>query len=92
MTTCRTCELTDRRDAGEAPPWDDIVSTSGWDVAHAFGTHVIPRARDLPATQVGPAIFSRVGLADDACVTEARMTQIATGLRTLLRADGYGNG
>ena len=70
MTTCRTCELTDRRDAGEAPPWDDIVSTSGWDVAHAFGTDVegwvvlvarrhietVADLTDAEAAQLGPLI------------------------------------
>src|SRR5436305_11209877 len=37
---CKTCELVDRRDHGEAPPWDNIVRTPLWDVAHAFGTSV----------------------------------------------------
>ncbi len=40
MTACRTCELIGRRDSGEAPPWDRIVRTLGWDVAHAYGTSV----------------------------------------------------
>jgi len=40
MTRCRTCELIERRDAGDAPPWDLILRTPGWDVAHAYGTSV----------------------------------------------------
>ena len=40
MTTCRTCVLVARRDAGEAPLWDAILRTPGWDVVHAFGTAV----------------------------------------------------
>lgn len=40
MTACRTCELVQRRDAGGAPPWDQIVRTPTWDVAHAFGTTI----------------------------------------------------
>ena len=35
MTECRTCELVERRDAGAAPAWDEIVRTPGWDLAHA---------------------------------------------------------
>lgn len=37
---CVTCELVERRDAGEAPPWDRILRTDNWDVVHAFGTSV----------------------------------------------------
>ncbi len=40
MADCMTCELVARRDRGEAPPWDAIVRTPGWDVVHAFGTAV----------------------------------------------------
>ena len=40
MADCRTCELVARRDSGQAPPWDRIVRTPGWDVAHAYGTAV----------------------------------------------------
>lgn len=35
-----TCELVQRRDRGEAPLWDRIRRTPGWDVVHAFGTSV----------------------------------------------------
>lgn len=35
-TTCQTCELIKRRDAGETPLWDSIYRTEYWDVAHAF--------------------------------------------------------
>ena len=37
---CVTCELVERRDAGEAPAWDAIARTPHWDVVHAFGTAV----------------------------------------------------
>lgn len=36
MTACRTCELTERRDRGEAPPWDEIVRTDHWDLVHTY--------------------------------------------------------
>jgi diadenosine tetraphosphate (Ap4A) HIT family hydrolase len=38
MKPCRTCELTERRDSGAAPPWDSIYRTPHWDVAHAFNS------------------------------------------------------
>lgn len=38
MGGCYTCELTARRDAGEAPVWDSIWRTEYWDVAHSFNT------------------------------------------------------
>ena len=38
MATCKTCELVNRRDAGEAPIWDSIHRTRYFDVAHAFNT------------------------------------------------------
>ena len=145
MTTCRTCELLARRDAGEAPPWDMILRTPCWDVVHAFGTsvegwlvlvvrrhitalaelsddesaemgplvrdvsralqatvgcpktyvvqfpeardhphvhiHVIPRAADLPDEMQGPRIFTLLGVPDERCVPEARMNEIAAGVR-----------
>ncbi len=31
-----SCELIRRRDDGTAPPWDAIVRTEGWDLAHAY--------------------------------------------------------
>ena len=37
---CATCALTERRDRGEAPPWDLILRTRHWDLAHAFGTAI----------------------------------------------------
>jgi diadenosine tetraphosphate (Ap4A) HIT family hydrolase len=40
MTRCHTCELTERRDRGEAPTWDSIIRTDGWDLAHAYDTAV----------------------------------------------------
>ena len=70
MTPCRTCELIDRRNRGEAPPWDSIARTPGWDVVHAFGTgvegwlvlaarrHIVAVAEmtDAEATELGPLI------------------------------------
>ena len=38
MSDCRTCELIERRDRGEAPPWDSILRTDRWDVVHAYDT------------------------------------------------------
>ncbi len=38
MTHCVTCQLVERRDAGEAPDWDAIVRTDHWDVVHSFNT------------------------------------------------------
>lgn len=41
MTTtqpCMTCELIDRRDRGEAPPWDMIHRADHWDLVHAYNT------------------------------------------------------
>lgn len=35
---CLTCKLTARRDAGEAPLWDNIYRTAYWDVVHAYNT------------------------------------------------------
>jgi diadenosine tetraphosphate (Ap4A) HIT family hydrolase len=40
MVECRTCELLALRDAGEAPPRDNVVRTLYWDVVHAFGTAI----------------------------------------------------
>ncbi len=40
MVSCMTCELVERRDRGEAPPWDAILRTDSWDVVHAFGTSI----------------------------------------------------
>jgi diadenosine tetraphosphate (Ap4A) HIT family hydrolase len=38
VAECVTCSLVERRDAGEAPPWDRILRTEHWDVVHAYGT------------------------------------------------------
>lgn len=38
MSTCKTCELIARRDAGNAPPWDCIRRTQFWDVVHCNNT------------------------------------------------------
>lgn len=41
MAYCRTCELLERRDRGEAPDWDAIVRTEAWDVVHCDGTSLL---------------------------------------------------
>jgi diadenosine tetraphosphate (Ap4A) HIT family hydrolase len=38
MAGCRTCELLERRDRGDAPDWDAIVRTEAWDVVHCDAT------------------------------------------------------
>lgn len=40
MVACRTCELVERRDRGEAPAWDQILRTDSWDLVHCYGTSV----------------------------------------------------
>jgi diadenosine tetraphosphate (Ap4A) HIT family hydrolase len=148
MNECRTCELVERRNAGDAPSWDCVARTPGWDVVHAFGTslegwtvlvvrrhiasvaeltddealelgplikavsvalheivgcektyvaqfaehpqhrhvhvHVIPRRADMPGDTRGPDVFSQIGVADDRCVPEVRMNDIAVALRRQL--------
>lgn len=37
-TTCLTCSLIARRDAGDAPLWDSIHRTAYWDVVHSYNT------------------------------------------------------
>ncbi len=38
MTGCLSCALTQKRDAGEAPPWDSIYRSAFWDLVHAYNT------------------------------------------------------
>lgn len=38
MKRCKTCELVNRRDAGEAPLWDSIHRTAFWDLVHSYNT------------------------------------------------------
>ncbi len=38
---CLTCELIERRDRGDAPPWDSILRTEAWDVVHSFDTSLL---------------------------------------------------
>jgi diadenosine tetraphosphate (Ap4A) HIT family hydrolase len=40
VSDCKTCELIQRRDAGEAPLWDATFRSPRWDVVHAFGTSI----------------------------------------------------
>jgi diadenosine tetraphosphate (Ap4A) HIT family hydrolase len=52
---------------------------------HHVHVHVVPRMPDQPDEAKGPRVFSRLGLPDDRCVPEARMNELATRLRGLLR-------
>jgi diadenosine tetraphosphate (Ap4A) HIT family hydrolase len=38
LEECLTCELMQRREAGNAPLWDDIYRTPYWCVVHSFNT------------------------------------------------------
>ena len=38
MESCQTCRLLARRNAGAAPPWDNIHRTTHWDVVHSFNS------------------------------------------------------
>jgi len=38
MKQCKTCELVNRRDAGDAPLWNCIQRTQFWDVVHSYNT------------------------------------------------------
>ena len=38
MSYCKTCELVARRDAGDAPFWDNILRTGNWDLVHNYST------------------------------------------------------
>ncbi len=76
MDTCQTCRLLARRNAGAAPPWDNIHRTPHWDVVHSFNTalpgwlvlvcrrHVeaVHELTDDEAAELG-ALFRRVSLA-----------------------------
>jgi len=35
---CKTCELINRRNTGEAPLWDSIHRTQFWDIVHSYNT------------------------------------------------------
>ena len=92
MYTCRTCELTKRRDSGEAPSWDAILRTRHWDVAHADDTslegwtilvlrrHVESLAdiNDEEAAELGPLIKSvSRALAEVLACTKTYVAQFA---------------
>jgi diadenosine tetraphosphate (Ap4A) HIT family hydrolase len=38
MKRCKTCELVNRRNAGDAPLWDCIQRTQFWDLVHSYNT------------------------------------------------------
>lgn len=68
--SCRTCEMTARRDRGDAPPWDSIIRTPHWDVVHAYDTshegwlvlvlrrhiHALAEMTDEEAAELGPLV------------------------------------
>ena len=66
MSTCRTCELVTRRDAGEAPFWDNIYRTENWDVVHNYNT-------TLPGWLV---LVTRRHIASIAEMTEAEAAEL----------------
>jgi len=47
--------------------------------------HVVPRSPAMPDDQIGPAVFSQLGVAEEQRVSEARMSEIAAGLAERLR-------
>jgi len=38
MKRCKTCELVNRRNTGDAPLWDCIQRTQYWDLVHSYNT------------------------------------------------------
>ena len=50
--------------------------------------HVIPRQADQPAEWKGPRIFSQLGVAEELCIPEPRMDEIAYAVATRLSAAG----
>lgn len=38
VSTCKTCQMTKKRDDGAAPPWDAILRTPGWDLVHSYNS------------------------------------------------------
>lgn len=71
MIGCVTCELTARRDAGEAPVWDSIWRTEYWDLAHSFNT-------SLPGWLV---LVARRHVAALAELTEAEAVELGSLIR-----------
>lgn len=41
MDECKTCQLSARRNRGEAPDWDNIYRTAHWDVVHSYNTSLL---------------------------------------------------
>ncbi|MCY4061095.1 MAG: HIT family protein [Chloroflexi bacterium] len=41
MCDCLSCQLLQKRDRGEAPPWDSIYRSDYWDLVHAYNTSYI---------------------------------------------------
>jgi diadenosine tetraphosphate (Ap4A) HIT family hydrolase len=76
MAECRTCELLERRDRGDAPDWDAIVRTAGWDVVHCDATSVYGWM----------VLVVRRHVAAVAELTEGEAAQLGPLLRNLSRA------
>ena len=78
IENCESCRLLLRRDAGEAPLWDNIQRTP-----HVH-FHIIPRHADLPASRRSPGIFADHGTDEEKWVSEEAMNEIAVRLQAAL--------
>ena len=76
MSACRTCELLERRDTGEAPLWDCIVRTPGWDVVHC----------DDSAIEGWMVLVVRRHITSVADLTEAEAAELGLLLKDVSRA------
>lgn len=76
MIDCYTCELTARRDKGEAPKWDNIFRTQYWDVVHHFDT-------ELPGWLV---LVARRHIATVAELSEAEASEMGMLIRGVSQA------
>ena len=92
MSECVGCHLIERRDLGEAPPWDSVARFRNWDVVHAYGTSlpgwlvVIPRQHrdsvadltDDEAAELGPLVkATSAALADVVGCAKTYVVQFA---------------
>jgi diadenosine tetraphosphate (Ap4A) HIT family hydrolase len=76
MPECMSCALIRRRDAGEAPDWDNILRTDHWDVVHNYDTA-------LPGWLV---LVARRHVGALAEMTEAEAVELGTLQRDVSRA------
>jgi diadenosine tetraphosphate (Ap4A) HIT family hydrolase len=37
---CQSCELSEKRDAGDTPLWDNILRTPNWDLVHSYNSSI----------------------------------------------------